>query len=242
MSIEASTAEVPRSTTPSVATFSPGRTTKTSPTASRSTGTRDSTVPSTPSAEQGHVARAEVHQRAQRSAGPALRPALEPPPGQQERRDARGRLEVDRVEAVAALHGQLERVGHPDLARRAVEQGDQGPAVRRQDTHRDERVHRRRGVPEVEPGGPVERPGAPHHDRRRQRQRRPLPGVELERGHHRQQHDGDGEQRGDDEPLLQPGELRVGARRRRGDAGRRPGRAAPRRTRRPRRRRAGRRG
>ena len=40
MSIEASTAEVPLTTVPSVATFSPGRTTKRSPTASRPTGIR----------------------------------------------------------------------------------------------------------------------------------------------------------------------------------------------------------
>ena len=206
-------------TTPSVATFSPGRTTKTSPTPSRSTGIRDSTEPSAPVRQQRYVLRAEVHQRAQRRSGPALGPALEPPPGQQERRDARGRLEIDRVETVAARHGQLERVGHADLAGRAVEQGDQGPAVRRQHTQRDERVHRGRGMPEVEPRGPVERPGAPHHHRRRQRQRRPLPGVELQRGHHRQQHDRDGEQRGDDEPLLQPGQLRVRLLSGLGDAG-----------------------
>ena len=43
VSIEASTAEEPSSTTPSVATFSPGRTTNRSPTASRSIGTRVST-------------------------------------------------------------------------------------------------------------------------------------------------------------------------------------------------------
>ena len=43
VSIEASTAEVPVSTTPSVATFSPGRTTKASPTASCSAGTCVST-------------------------------------------------------------------------------------------------------------------------------------------------------------------------------------------------------
>lgn len=42
VSIEASTADVPSTTVPSVATFSPGRTTKWSPTASRSTGIRTS--------------------------------------------------------------------------------------------------------------------------------------------------------------------------------------------------------
>jgi hypothetical protein len=43
VSIEASTAEVPLTTTPSVATFSPGRTTNRIPTASSLIGTRTST-------------------------------------------------------------------------------------------------------------------------------------------------------------------------------------------------------
>ena len=71
VSIETSTAEVPRSTTPSVATFSPGRTTNTSPTASRSTGTRDSTEPSTPSGSSA-TSRAPRSISA-RSAAPARR-------------------------------------------------------------------------------------------------------------------------------------------------------------------------
>ena len=43
VSNEASTADVPATTSPSVATFSPGRTTNSWPTSSRSTGSRDST-------------------------------------------------------------------------------------------------------------------------------------------------------------------------------------------------------
>ena len=49
VSIEASTAELPSSTTPSVAIFSPGRTTNLSPTASCSVGIRTSRGPSGPS-------------------------------------------------------------------------------------------------------------------------------------------------------------------------------------------------
>ncbi len=45
VSIEASTAEEPSTTVPSVAIFSPGRTTNRSPTASCSTGTRTSRPP-----------------------------------------------------------------------------------------------------------------------------------------------------------------------------------------------------
>ena len=60
-----STAEVPSTTTPSVATFSPGRTTKRSPTCSCSTGTRRS-VPS--GREDRDVLGAEREQRGERGA------------------------------------------------------------------------------------------------------------------------------------------------------------------------------
>ena len=58
-------------------------------------------------------------------------------------------------------------------------------------------------VPQVGPGGAVERPGAPHDDRRGQRERGPLPVGELPGGDHREQHDRGAEQRGDHEPLAQ---------------------------------------
>lgn len=67
VSIEASTAEVPSRTTPSVATFSPGRTTNRSPTASSDVGTRTSRAPrSTPTSLAPSSIRA-------RSAAPARR-------------------------------------------------------------------------------------------------------------------------------------------------------------------------
>ena len=71
VSIEASMAEVPLTTVPSVATFSPGRTTKRSPTASwpPASGSRSArrAVP-----EHGDVLGAHVEQGAQRGAGGAL--------------------------------------------------------------------------------------------------------------------------------------------------------------------------
>ena len=67
MSIEASTAELPWSTIPSVAIFSPGRTTNRSPTASSATGTRTS-APSRSTA----TSFAPMSSRA-RSAAPACR-------------------------------------------------------------------------------------------------------------------------------------------------------------------------
>ena len=63
-----STAEEPSSTTPSVATFSPGRTTKRSPGTSRSTGTRRSA----PSASSSATSFAPSSSSA-RMAAPALR-------------------------------------------------------------------------------------------------------------------------------------------------------------------------
>ena len=72
VSSEASMAEVPSTTMPSVATFSPGRTTKRSPTASRSTGMRLLQ----PVAQHGDVLGAQLEQGPQRGARPALGPGL----------------------------------------------------------------------------------------------------------------------------------------------------------------------
>ena len=62
VSIDWSTAEAPETTIPSVAIFSPGRTTKRSPTASSATGTSTSV----PSAKDVHVLRAQLEQGADR--------------------------------------------------------------------------------------------------------------------------------------------------------------------------------
>ena len=87
-----STADVPSSTTPSVATFSPGRTTKRLPDASCSTGMRASR-PSL--VEHRDVLGAELEQRLQRRAGAALGARLEVAAEQDERRHDRRDLEVD---------------------------------------------------------------------------------------------------------------------------------------------------
>ena len=80
VSSDGSTAEVPSSTTPSVATFSPGRTTKRSPTAARSIGTRRSRR----RVEHGDVLGAELEQRLERGAGAALGARLEVAAGEDE--------------------------------------------------------------------------------------------------------------------------------------------------------------
>ena len=72
--------------------------------------------------------------------------------------------------------------------------------VRGDHADRDQRVHRRRAVPEVDHGGAVERPGAPHHDRGGQHEGSPLPVRELQRRDHRQHHHRDGQRERDQQP------------------------------------------
>ena len=137
--------------------------------------------------EQGDVLGAEVEQRLQRRAGPALGPCLEVAAGEDEGGDDGGDLEVDLVGAGAALGDQLERHLHPVHPGVAEEERVQRPAERGQGPDRDQGVHRHRAVAQVLPGGLVEGPARPEHHRRRQLQREPLPVFELQRLDHRQQ-------------------------------------------------------
>ena len=107
MSSDASIAEVPLDHDPSVATFSPGRTTKRSPTTSSPIGTRRS-APSL--VEHGDVLGAELEQCAQRGAGAALGAGLEVATGEDERDDRRGDLEVDLVGAGPPFERSDERI------------------------------------------------------------------------------------------------------------------------------------
>ena len=92
VSSDRSTAERPSSTMPSVAIFSPGRTTNRSPTAQL----LDRHAPlRAVGLEQRRVLGAELEQRAQRRAGPALRARLEVAAGEQEGDDGGRDLEVD---------------------------------------------------------------------------------------------------------------------------------------------------
>ena len=70
---------------------------------------------------------AELHQRPQRRAGLALRPVLEPPPGEQERGHPGRGLEVDVARSVArgAVDRDPERVRHAGLAGGAEEERPQ---------------------------------------------------------------------------------------------------------------------
>ena len=129
-----STALVPSSTMPSVATFSPGRTTKRSPTLSCSTGTRRS-VPS--ASRIGDVLGAELQQGLQGGAGAALGLGLEVAPGEQEGGDDAGGLQVDLVGALARLGDDVEGHAHVVHAGVAEEQRVQRPQPRGQRARRE---------------------------------------------------------------------------------------------------------
>ena len=195
-----STAEEPRSTTPSVATFSPGRTTKRSPTARLLD--RDAALLAL-LVEHGDVLGAQVEQGLERRPGAALGPLLEVAAGEDEGGDDGGDLEVDVVGGGAALGDELERHRHPRRAGVEEEEGDQRPAPGGQRADRDQRVHRRGAVAEVLPGGLVEGPARPEHDRRGQLQRQPLPVLELQRLDHREQQDRQRERRSEDQAPAQ---------------------------------------
>ena len=120
-----------------------------------------------PVSEHAGLLRAELEERADRSARAASRPRLEVAPEQDQRRDHGGDLEVD------------VRVVDDD------ERGDR-PAPGRERADRDERVHRGRAVPRVQDGSTVEVEPGPEDDRRREREREPLPALELQRHHHRE--------------------------------------------------------
>ena len=211
VSIDWSTADSPSTTTPSVATFSPGRTTKRSPTASSSIGTDTSIAV----AEDASLLRAELEQRPDRGARAPPRASLEVAAEQDQRRDDRGDLEVD------------VRVVDDD-------ERDDRPAPGGERADRDQRVHRRRAVACVQErprGGSRSRPRRRPASRARTRatpSRRTAGGIDH-REHDERRREGDR----DDEPPAD----RV----RRGRPTRRPRPRAQRGTRRPRPRRAGRR-
>jgi hypothetical protein len=218
VSIDGVDAEVPSTTTPSVAIFSPGRTTNS--VADGQLVDRDLAFLAAV-AQHGDVLGAEVEQGPQRRAGPALGPRLEVAAGEDERGDRRRDLEVDVARRPSgARRGQVEGIvmpGMPASPRTGVER----PAERGERADRDERVHGGGAVAQVEPGGPVERPGAPHDDGGGQRERQPLPVGELQRRDHRHRDDRHG-QRGETSRRVRSGGSGRRCAHPRGARGRRP--------------------
>ena len=165
-----------------------------------------------PVAQHGRLGGREGQQGTQRGTGATLGALLGPAAGQQERRDAGCHLEVDHREAVAALSGPGEPVGHPEVTGVADGQRDDRPGVGGGHAHRDQGVHGDRAVAQVGHGRAVERPGRPGRDRGRQQQRPPLPAGQLQGGHHRQRDDRGREGGRDDQATAQGCYLPVGHR------------------------------
>ena len=155
-------AEVPSSMIPSVATFSPGRTTKT--VADGELADRDADLVAV--AEDGDVLGAHVEQGAQGGTGGALGAGFEVAAGEDEHDDDAGHLEVQLGLAGAALEGEREAHLHAGDPGVAPEQGVDAPAERGERADGDEGVHGGGAVAEVLPGGPVERVRRPQDDRR----------------------------------------------------------------------------
>ena len=152
--------------------------------------------------QQGHVLGAELEQCPQCRTRASFGTSLEVASGQDEHCDGRGDLEIDLVGST--LSGEPHEVHpHAGLTGSAEEQGIQRPQVGGAHSHRDQCVHRRGTVAKVHQCGPMERPGAPDHDRACQRQAEPLPVVELQRRHHGQHDHRDRQDQRDEQPLPQ---------------------------------------
>ena len=193
-------------TTPSVAIFSPGRTTNSSPW--HEFAHRHPVLGS--AAQHGDALGTECGQRGQRRRRMILRAGLQVAAREHGGGDARGDLEVKGLPA-GRIEGERERHPHAGHARAAEQQRVHRPAEGRGDREADQRVHRRRGMAKAGERGPVQRPGAPSGDRGRQQQAHPLPAGELDGRHHRQHDDDYGQRDADGEPSAQVPDQRVGA-------------------------------
>jgi hypothetical protein len=114
-----------------------------------------------------------AQERLQRRARPSACPRLQQPAREHEHGQHRRDLEVE-VLGVGRHGGDRPQPG-----------GERPDA--------DERVHRRGAVPQASPRRAVERPRAPQHHRRGERERHDLPARELQRADHGEGEDGDGQ-------------------------------------------------
>ena len=149
--------------------------------------------------EDIRLLRAQLQQRLEGGAGPPLGSGLEVAPRKDEDGHHGRDLEIDLARALTAADEELEGHPHARIARIEEEKRHDRPAPRGEGPERDQGVHRRGRVLEIEPGRLVERPRAPENDGRRELEREPLPVVELQRLDHRQQQHRQREQRRDDQ-------------------------------------------
>ena len=213
VSIDASTADPPSTTTPSTGTRSPGRTRRRSPTATASSATWWSVAVTHD--ERGR--RAEADQAMDRAGRPALGPRLEPAPEQDEADDDRRRIEV----------GDGLDTGRDDQVRPHGDHDAVGPGSRGADRH--ERVHVGRPVACRPPGRAVEAAAGPELDERRRDQDQPVEGrhrdSRLRHEHHDHDPGGDRDrgQRSEEQPACGARPLEVVRGELGGKAGRRTG-------------------
>ena len=167
---------------PSVATFSPGRTTK--QVADLRAG-RSGSGCSLPSAQAATTSLAPSSSSArERRSRAALRPRLEVAAGEDERRDDRCDLEVDLRRRPAVREGTSSNVivmpGHAGVEEEQGDHSDQPQRREGADARSACPSSRRRAAGSSR--RPVERPAGPEHDRRREREGEPLPVVNCSAG------------------------------------------------------------
>ncbi len=88
---------------------------------------------------------------------------------------------------------------HSDVARRSKQHGSQAPEVGGERAEAQQGVHADGVVFGISDGGAVEYPARVEHHNGGENQTQPLPARELSGRHHRDNHDGQGENRCDDE-------------------------------------------
>ena len=161
--------------------------------------------------QQGGVPGGGSGQGAQAGVGGAPGAGLVQAPGQQERGDSGGGLQVD---AAARAAGQLLPEGALLPVAVQGEHGVGGPAAGGGDAERDKGVHGGRSVPGGAQRRPVEWPRAPQDHRGRAADQDPLPAREPRRGQHRQDQgqvgQRDEEHQRDDQATAQPREVAGG--------------------------------
>ena len=158
-------------------------------------------------AQHSGVLGAELQEGSQGFAGPPLGTDFGEAAREEEHRHARCDLEVDRRSARRAEPD--EAVRHADHARVGEQQRVQRPQCRGCHPERDQGVHGRRAVPQIDHCGAVERPCRPRHHGERKSERGPLPSRKLPCRHHRQRDDGHGQGDRDEEPRAQRARIRV---------------------------------
>ena len=105
---------------------------------------------------------------------------------------------------------KLERVGEPDFTRRAKQQCVRRPPERGEGANRDQRVHGRIAVLQVQQRCPMEWPGTPDHHYAGQSERDPLPPRKLPGRNHSDHHHRQAQCSRNDQPAAQLAQFKIG--------------------------------